>query len=155
MKNNSLRKTLVAAIVGGFGLACHVVPASAGPFSATRGVIAIVDGELFVGNAEGHLDGSGTIAIHSQLNPALICLGQFTSSAEQGGSGSLLCNDGASADFRFQRQSVFRGHGAGSSSRGAMTFAYGFTALEAMPYLKLPDGKKFSPAGTELKLVDL
>jgi hypothetical protein len=48
-----------------------------------------------------------------------------------------------------------RGHGVGSSSRGSMSFAYGLTAEEAGPYLKLPKGKKLTHNGTELELVDL
>jgi hypothetical protein len=57
--------------------------------------------------------------------------------------------------FHFQRLSVFRGHGVGSSSRGSMSFAYGLTAEEAGPYLKLPEGKNLAHNGTELELVDL
>ena len=114
-----------------------------------------MDGELFVGEAEGHLDGAGTIAIHSQKNPALTCQGEFTSTAERGGSGTLACSDGASASFRFQRLSIFRGHGAGTTSRGSMSFAYGFSAEEAARHLQLPGGKKLSPSGTELALVDI
>jgi hypothetical protein len=50
---------------------------------------------------------------------------------------------------------VFRGYGAGSFSRGGMSFAYGLTADEAGPYVKLPRGKKLTYFGEELKLVDL
>jgi hypothetical protein len=35
-----------------------------------------------------------------------------------------------------------------------MSFTYGLTAEETGPYLKLPKGKKLTPSGTELKLVD-
>jgi hypothetical protein len=66
----------------------------------------------------------------------------------------MHCSDGTTATFHFQRLSVFRGHGAGSSSRGSMSFAYGLTAEEAEPYLKLPRGKKLGHNGTELALVD-
>lgn len=111
--------------------------------------------DLFVGEAEGHLSGAGTLAIHSQKNPDLTCLGQFTSSAALGGSGQLHCSDGAAATFQFKRLSILRGYGVGSFSRGAMSFAYGLTAKEAGPYLKLPEGKKLTYNGTELKLVDL
>ena len=53
------------------------------------------------------------------------------------------------------RLSVRRGYGIGSFSRGAMSFACGFIAEEAGPYLKLPEGKKLSSDGKVLKLVDL
>ena len=116
---------------------------------------AILDGELFVGKAEGRLDGSGTIAIHSQQNPSHTCLGEFTTSvAEAGGSGALLCSDGSNASFRIQRLTVFKGHGAGTTSRGTMSFAYGLSMAESQTYLKLPDGKKFDINGAQLALVD-
>ena len=67
----------------------------------------------------------------------------------------MRCSDGATATFRFQRLSVFRGYGVGSFSRGAMSFAYGLTAEEAAPYLSLPEGKKLRYYGRELELVDL
>lgn len=69
--------------------------------------------------------------------------------------GQMHCSDGATATFSFQRLSIRRGHGVGSFSRGAMSFAYGLSAEEAAPYLKLPEGKKLAYNGKELKLVDL
>jgi hypothetical protein len=149
--NRCLASVLAAAI----GLAGSPAPAAAGPLSATRPVIAIIAGELFVGVAEGHLDGAGTLAIHSQKDPALKCVGQFTSSAALGGSGAIQCSDGAVATFRFQRVSIFRGHGSGSFPHGPMSFAYGYSAAEAAPYLKLPASKKLRLDGTVLSLVDL
>jgi len=122
--------------------------------SATGAVIAIMAGNLFVGEAEGHLSGAGTLAIHSQQNPALTCRGEFTSSAELGGKGQLRCSDGTTSTFKFQRLSLRRGHGSGSFGRGTMSFAYGLTADEARPYLKLPKGKTLRQNGTDLELVD-
>jgi hypothetical protein len=144
--------TVLAACIG---LGASTAPAGAGLFSATGPVIAILAGELFVGEAEGHVSGAGTIAIHAQKRPELKCLGQFTSSAELGGKGELKCSDGATAKFQFKRLSVRRGHGAGITSRGPMSFAYGLTAEEAAPYLKLPKGKTLKRNGTELELVNL
>ena len=126
-----------------------------GLLAATGAVIAILHGELFVGKADGHLDGAGTLRIHSQKNPALTCLGEFTSSAALGGAGHLLCSDGVSATFVFKRLSIFRGFGTGNTSSGLMSFAYGFSAEQALPYLKLPEGKKLTLNGTELALVDV
>lgn len=138
------------------GMAGQIAPAgAAGVLAATRAVIAIMDGELFIGEAEGHLDGAGTLVIHSRKNPSLSCRGEFTSSAELGGNGSLRCSDGATATFQFRRLGIFRGHGAGTTSKGTMSFAYGLAPEDAAPYLKMPAGKKFSTAGTELTLVDL
>lgn len=125
-----------------------------GLFSATRPVIAILADELFVGEAEGHIGGEGTLAIHAQKNPALTCVGEFTSNAAQGGTGHLVCSDGNSADFRFQRQGAFRGYGTGTMSRGSLSFAYGFTHDEALPHLRLPKGKTLVLNGAELAMVD-
>jgi len=150
-----MRKILITVLAACIGLAGSATVAGAGLFSATGMVIAILAGDLFVGEAEGHLNGAGSLAIHSQKDPDLTCLGRFTSSAVLGGSGQIHCSDGATATFHFQRLSVLRGYGVGSFSRGSMSFAYGLTAEEAGPYLKLPEGKKLRHTGTQLKLVDL
>jgi hypothetical protein len=150
-----MRKILITVFAACIGLAGSANLAGAGLLSATGVVIAILADDLFVGEAEGHLSGAGTLAIHSQKNSDLTCRGQFTSSAELGGSGQMHCSDGATATFHFQRLSIRRGYGVGSFSRGAMSFAYGLTAKEAGPYLKLPEGKKLASNGKELKLVDL
>ena len=146
---------LIAVLAVCIGLAAAAKSACAGPFSATGPVIAILDGDLFVGEAEGHLSGAGTLTIHSNKAPVLTCIGKFTSSIALGGSGEMVCSDGATATFHFQRLGVFRGYGTGSFSRGLMSFAYGLSADEAGPYLKLPEGKKLAKNGAELSLVDL
>jgi hypothetical protein len=137
------------------GLAGSVAPASAGLLTSSGAVIAILAGELYTGTAEGNLDGAGTLSIHSQKTPALTCSGKFTSSAELGGTGQLRCTDGSTATFKFQRLTIFKGHGTGRLARGSMSFAYGLSAAEAAPYLKLPEGKKLAGNGTDLKLVNL
>ncbi len=149
-----MRKILITVFAACIGWVGAATVAAAGMFSATRMVIAITADDLLVGTAEGHLNGAGTLAIRSQKNPALTCLGQFTSSAQLGGSGEMLCSDGTTATFHFQRLSVFSGHGTGSFGRGTMSFAYGFTHEEAGPYLKLPEGKKLTHNGTVLALID-
>jgi hypothetical protein len=151
----SMRKPWISIVAVCVGLAVPPSATAAGFFSATALVIAILADELFLGEAEGHSDGAGTLTIHSQTTPDLTCVGQFTSSAELGGEGQLRCSDGSSATFHFQRLSMRKGHGAGSFSRGAMSFSYGLAADEAAPYLKLPKGKKLSYNGKELALVEL
>src|SRR3979490_3275727 len=99
-------KISIMVIAASIGLAALAPPARAGLFSATGPVIAILAGELFVGEAEGHVSGAGTLAIHSQKRPELKCLGKFTSSEELGGKGDLQCSDGATAKFQFKRLSV-------------------------------------------------
>jgi hypothetical protein len=143
---------LAALSVGLAGVASPAV--AGGLFSATGAVIAIVADELYVGEAEGHLGGAGTLAIHSQKNPALTCIGDFTSSAAQGGAGQLQCSDGNTATFRFTRLTVYRGYGVATFSHGEMHFAYGLAPDEAGAYLKLPVGKRLMHNGTELAVVD-
>ena len=149
-----MRLTLVAGFMAVAGFAGWANPAGAGFLSATGPVIAILDGGLFVGEAVGHLDGSGTISIHSHSIPEVTCRGQFTSSAELGGTGNMQCSDGMTATIQFQRLSVFRGYGTGSTSRGPMSFTYGLHPNETEHYLKLPRGKTLRLDGKELELVD-
>jgi hypothetical protein len=149
-----MRKRLITVLIA-CGLAGWAAQAGAGLFSAKGLVIAILADELFLGEAEGHLSGAGTLSIRAQKDPGLTCLGQFTSSAELGGKGQMRCSDGTTATFHFARLTVFRGHGVGTLSRGSMSFVYGLTPEEAAPYLKLPAGKKLKNNGTELELVDL
>ena len=149
-----MHKILTTVLAACLVLAGSATPAGAGLLSASGAVIAILAGELFVGEAVGHLNGAGTLAIHSQKDPRLTCRGQFTSSAELGGSGQMQCSDGATATFSFNRLNIFRGYGIGNFSRGAMSFAYGLTAEEARPYLTLPEGKQLRRNGTQLTLAD-
>src|SRR4029079_14065809 len=146
---------LIALLAVCAGLAAAEPAAGAGFVSSTGQVIAILGGDLFVGEAEGHLNGAGTLTLHLQKDPALTCIGKFTSSAAEGGIGQMQCSDGATATFHFQRLSAFRGYGTGDFSRGAISFAYGLTADEAGPYLKLPAGRKLAQTGAERRLVDL
>jgi hypothetical protein len=148
-------RNLSIAAIALIALAGPAAPAGAGLLSAKGDVIALMAGELFLGYAEGHLNGAGTLAIHSQKNPALTCSGKFTSSAELGGKGQLSCSDGTSSTFKFKRLTIRRGYGDGSFGRGAMNFSYGLSAAEARPYLKLPKGKKLAHNGKELELVAL
>ncbi len=70
-----------------------------------------------------------------------------------GDAGQLRCSDGASAEFRFQRLSLRRGYGAGSSSGNTLSFTYGLSAEDSAPYLKLPAGKELRGDGKNLELV--
>jgi hypothetical protein len=144
-----MRNLLFAILMAGWA-----APAGAGLLSAKGDIIAIMGGALFLGEAEGHLNGSGTLAIHSQKTPTLTCLGEFTSSAESGGKGQLRCSDGSKATFSFTRLSLQSGHGGGPFTRGTMNFTYGLTLEEARAHLKLPKGKKLRQDGTKIELVE-
>lgn len=148
-------KTLTAILAVSVSLSGFATPASAGLLSATGKVIAILSGELFVGEAEGHLSGAGTLSIHSQKRPTLTCSGDFTSSSvTKQGAGKLKCSDGNASTFQFQRLSLRSGHGTGTLKKGSMSFSYGLTPDEARPYLKLPKGKKLVQDGEKLELMD-
>jgi hypothetical protein len=148
-----LPKTAILALAGCVALASSAGAPRAGFLSRTGDVIAIMGGELFVGQAEGHYGGAGTLAIHAQQDPAVTCTGEFTSSAELGGKGQLRCSDGAGATFRFDRLSMMRGHGNGTFTRGPMSFTYGLSAEDSRPYLQLPTGKRLVYNGATLELV--
>lgn len=150
-----MRRKLVTGFAVCASLVAWAGPTAAAFISSAGPVIAIIAGDLFLGEAEGNLDGSGTIRIRSHLRPGVTCNGQFTSSAEQGGAGNMRCSDGATARYRFQRLSIMRGHGTGSSSRGALSFTYGLSADESAPYLTLPPGKALKMGGKGLALVDI
>jgi len=150
----SMLRNMLSAFAVFAGLAGWAGAAGAGLFSATGPVIAIIADDLFVGEAEGHLDGSGTFLIQSRTRPGLNCRGQFTHSAEFGNAGSMQCSDGATGTFQFQRLTILRGYGTGSVSRRSMSFTYGLSSMESEPYLKLPRGKTLRLDGKDLLLVD-
>lgn len=135
------------------GLAGWAGLAHAQLFSSTGPVIAILDGNLLVGEATGHLGGWGTIALRSRSKAALTCAGEFSYTDALGDVGRLKCSDGVSAAFWFQRLSLMRGYGAGSSSRSALSFTYGLSAEESAAYLELPAGKELRRDGSDLELV--
>ena len=143
----------VAVLAAWITIGSAASPAGADLLSAKGPVFAIVAGDLFVGEAEGHLDGSGTLAIQSQKTPALTCTGKFTSSAEAGGKGQMHCADGASATFQFKRLTLRSGYGTGKVSRGTMSFTYGLSAEEATRYLKPPKDKQLRRNGNGLELL--
>ncbi len=134
--------------------AAGALPVEAWVLSSTGPVIAIMGDELFLGEARGYLDGSGTMEIRPQRNSEPTCVGEFTSTAELGGSGQLRCSNGATGTFRFKRLTLRKGFGAGSYDRGPMNFTYGLTAGESEVYLTLPPGKKLELFGTTPTLVD-
>lgn len=150
-----MRKILITAVAALLGFIGWEIAANAGLFSRTGPVIAILAGDLFQGEAEGHLGGAGTLTIQSRSKADLSCRGQFTSSAELGGAGELQCSDGTSASFNFHRLSLAQGYGTGSTSRGPMSFSYGLSLNESAPYLKLPAGKILRQDGEKLILQDI
>ena len=147
-----MKRLLLAGLAASIGFAAWTGVAGAQLLSSTGPVIAILDGELLVGEATGHLGGWGTIALRSRANAARTCVGEFSHTEALGDAGQLRCSDGASAAFRFQRLSLRRGYGAGSSGN-SLSFTYGLSAEDSAPYLTLPAGKELSGNGEDLELV--
>lgn len=56
-------------------------------------------GETFSGSATGHLDGAGTLTIHS--NKGATCTGDFVYATAREGEGTFHCTDGRSGPFSF------------------------------------------------------
>ena len=148
-----MKRLLATGLAVSIGLAAWTGDADAQLLSSSGPVIAILDGELLVGEAIGHLGGWGTIALRSRAQAARTCVGEFSYSETLGDAGQLRCSDGASATFRFHRLSLRRGYGAGSSSGDALSFTYGLSAEDSAPYLTLPAGKELSGSGKDLELV--
>jgi hypothetical protein len=148
-------KTLVfaAGVAVSAGLIAWTTPVSAQLFSSTGPVIAILDGELLVGEATGHLGGWGTIALQSRGNAERTCEGEFSHGEAQGDSGQLRCSDGASVAFRFQRLSLRQGYGVGRPGGSALSFTYGLSVEDSAAYLDLPPGKALRREGDTLALV--
>ena len=117
------RSAQIGALVLGIALAGSAGLADAGPFSSTGPVIAILDGELLVGEVTAHLAGWGTIAVRSPSNPALTCSGEFSATEALGDFGQLRCSDGASTAFQFQRLSLRRGYGTGTGGSSRLARA--------------------------------
>lgn len=80
-----------------------------GLFSATAPVIAILQDDLFTGEAVGYLDRTGTIEMVSEINPARRCVGNFRYTGSKVGEGRMTCNDGAEAAFQFNALSMLSG----------------------------------------------
>lgn len=150
-----MRRILITGLAMITALAGWADSTHAGLFSVSGPVIAIIAGDLFQGEAEGNLDGSGTFGIQSRSTPGLSCSGQFRKTAELGGSGHMRCSNAATATFQFKRLSLMRGHGTGTASFGTMSFTYGLSAGESGPYLILPPDKALVSGGRYLTLVDL
>jgi hypothetical protein len=147
------KKLLLTGLALCMGLGAWTGEAGAPLLSSSGPVIAILDGELLVGEATGHLGGWGTIALRSRAEAARTCVGEFSYSEALGDAGQLRCSDGASAAFRFQRLSLTRGYGAGNSSGNTLSFTYGLSPEDSAPYLTLPAGKELSGHGKDLELV--
>ncbi len=113
-----------------------------GLFSVKIRVIAILHDELFVGEAVGHFDRTGTIELLSVTDPSVKCAGRFRYTGLKTGVADMKCDDGPEAKLLFNGLGVFSGYGAGSTPEGPASFTFGLDPKEAAKYLKLPKGKR-------------
>lgn len=138
-----MRGAVVSALCASMLAGCvNQSGARMGLFSATAPVIAILQDDLFTGEAVGYLDQTGTINVRSSVDPNVRCIGRFEYLGISSGAGTMQCNDGVTAKFSFNALSSLSGYGFGTSPRGPLSFTFGLTPEEAEQYLKLPQGKR-------------
>lgn len=123
--------------------------------SATAPVLAILYDDLFVGEAVGYMDRTGTIDIHSVSNPEIKCVGNFRYIGSKTGEATVRCNDGAEAVLSFNGLTALSGYGYGKTSRGPASFTFGLTSEQAGQYLTLPQGKRISKESQGTRLRDM
>jgi hypothetical protein len=143
MKKIANSMLLVTALLAG---CANESGARMGLFSATAPVIAILADDLFLGEAVGYMDRTGTIQIKSSVNEDIRCIGEFRYTGAKTGIARVRCTDGAQASLDFTGLSALSGYGFGTSSRGPASFTFGLTPEQASQYLKLPKGKRLTPS---------
>jgi hypothetical protein len=145
---------LILASTLALGGCANQAGAKMGLFTTTMPVVAMVAGELYTGQAISYIDGTGTMKLKSSTTPARECTGDFRYESERLGVGDIECSGGTSATFQFRALSTLTGYGFGRARQGEVSFAYGMTAEQAEPYLRLPSGKKLRKVDTALSLTD-
>jgi hypothetical protein len=117
--------------------------AQAGVLSVDAEAFGYVDGVLFHGKGEGHMDGTGDFTVKSLPEGDISCTGNFDHDFTQGGKGKLTCTNNESADFIFKFTGFAQGYGEGNSqSHGPVRFSFGLKPDEASKVLGLPAGSR-------------
>lgn len=149
-----LLQTLIVSVVLGFTMldAANGQEVRMGLFSVTLPVIAILHDDLFVGEAIGYLDRTGTIGLRSVLDPKIKCVGNFRYTGLKTGIADMHCDDGADARLLFDALGAFSGYGGGSTPKGRASFTFGLDPQEAASHLTLPPGKKLVATFEGLRL---
>jgi len=124
----------------------------AGFLSVTLPVIAILDDELFVGEAIGYIDRTGTIELRSALDPRSKCAGTFHYTGLATGVAEMHCDDGLKAALSFRSLGPFSGYANGSTRRGPASFTFGLDPEEAALHLTVPPGKRLTEKRDGLRL---
>ena len=142
--------SIVFAVSAGGGANAEEV--RMGLFTVTLQVIAILDDNLFIGEAVAHIDRTGTIALRSAVDPKDRCVGSFRFTSLKGGLADMRCDDGVEAQLSFNALGVFSGYGYGSTLRGPASFTFGLNLEEAAAHLTVPQGKKLVQRSDGLRL---
>jgi hypothetical protein len=147
-------RILVAGLVlaVGSGPEANAEEAHRGLFTVTLPVIAILNDNLYTGEAVAHIDRTGAIALRSAANPKDRCVGSFRFTSLKTGLADMRCDDGAEAQLSFNALSAFSGYGYGSTPRGPASFTFGLSPEEAAVRLTVPQGKKLVQKTDGLRL---
>jgi hypothetical protein len=124
-------------------------------FSVREPVYAVVGSVLLVGEAIGHWDRAGTLAVHSTQDETLRCAGTFRYTGLKKGVAGIHCTDGSDVDLEFEGLGPLSGFGQGSTPRGTVWFTFGLAPEAAAPYLHLPAGKRIALTAQGAALVEL
>lgn len=123
---------------------CLLTPGTVAAFSlftVREPVYAMVGDVLLAGEAIGHWDRTGTLAIHSTLDESLRCTGRFHFTGLKKGVAHIACTDGSDLELDFDALGPLSGWGQGPTPRGLVRFTFGLSPEAATPYLDLPKGK--------------
>src|SRR5450631_2505299 len=123
-----------------------------GLFTVTLPVIAILNDNLYMGEAVAYIDRTGTIAVRSVVDPKNRCDGSVRFTSLKTGLADMRCDDGVEAQLSFNALSVFSGYGYGSTLRGPASFTFGLSPEEAAVHLKVPQGNKLVQRTEGLRL---
>jgi hypothetical protein len=126
-----------------------------GLLSVRLPVIAILHDDLFLGEAVGFIDRTGTIDLRSVLDPKDKCVGSFRYTGSKTGLADMRCDDGVEARLSFNALSAFSGYGSGSTLHGPASFTFGLSPEEAAPHLIVPQGKKLIERSEGPRLVSI
>ena len=134
-----------------------LAPGTAGAFSlfsVREPVFAMVGDVLLAGEAVGHWDRSGTLAVHSTEDESLHCTGTFHFTGLKKGVAHISCSDGSELALDFDALGALSGWGQGPTPRGLVRFTFGLSPDAATPYLNIPEGKRIVMTTRGPKLQD-
>lgn len=109
-------------------------------FTAEAPVVVLMVDDIFIGNAIGYMDRTGTIEMASTSRADVRCAGQFAYTGARIGRATLSCSDGMLASVTFNALSNLSGYGYGAAAGGPVSFTYGLSSAEAVQYLRFPPG---------------